>query len=80
MTKCDALRAARDELVRTPSQIVAANETAVPFTHENNQPLAAIVVSACCAQKSISCWKQHRAQSGGSGMSALAPLLGANLT
>lgn len=45
MTERDALRAARDELVRTPRRLWRPTRPHLPFTYENNQPLAAIIAN-----------------------------------
>jgi hypothetical protein len=45
MTERDALRAARDELARTPRRLWRPTKPQFSFVLENNRPLAALVAN-----------------------------------
>ena len=62
MTEHDALRAARDELARTSLRLWRQTRSQLPSLTRTTSlwpQSSQMAVSACCAQKSISGWKQH---------------------
>jgi hypothetical protein len=62
MTERDALRAARDELARTPRRLWRPTRPQLPSLTRTTSlwpQSSQMSVSACYAQKSISGWKQH---------------------
>jgi hypothetical protein len=62
MTEHDALRAARDELARTSLRLWRLTRPQLPSLTRTTSlwpQSSQMAVSACCAQKSISGWKQH---------------------